>query len=115
MGKKVIISETQYKMLETYLTESYDYQTLVEKIVEDLNKNYKKALETYEDKIAGDYNQRQVFEINVTGEIIDPLNLREYMQKKYNVGKKFMEQLLNDWCDGKIKNGFLSRDISSNE
>jgi len=37
------------------------------------------------------------------------------MCKKYQVGGRFMEQVLNDWCDNKINNGFLSKDISSKE
>lgn len=110
----MIISEGQLKMIKTYLKESY-FQNIVEAIVGDLEENYKKALQTYEDRISGDFKKRKVFEVNASGEIIDPLNLREYMCKKYNVGPKFMEQLLNDWCDNKIKNGLLSRDVSSNE
>lgn len=114
MGKRVIISESQYKMLEKHINESYQ-QNLVGEILNDLEANYKKVLETFEDKVAGDFKQRKAFEVVVSGEIIDPLNLREYMCKKYGVGKKFMEQLLDDWCSNKIKNNLLSKNISSKE
>lgn len=112
MGKKLIITEQQAKKIMRVLTESSDYQDLVDKIVEDLEKNYKKAIETYRDGVSGDYAQRAVFEVNVDGELIDPLNLSEYVQKKYHVGKKFSQQLLDDWCSNKINNGFLSKSIS---
>ncbi len=115
MGKKIIISESQYDMLNGYLTERSDYQALVTKIVEDLNKNYRKAVENYLDGMSGDLRQRKVFEIIATEEIIDPLNLSEYLERKYNVGKEFAHQLLEDWCDGKIKDGLLSRNVGSNE
>jgi len=114
MGKKVIISNKQYKMLKEHVNESYQ-QNLVEKIISDLETNYKKVLETFEDRVAGDFKQRKGFEVNVTGDIINPISLRDYMCKKYQVGERFMEQVLNDWCDNKINDGFLSKDISTKE
>ena len=84
---------------------------MVEIIVNDLEKNYKKAIETHEDIVAGDYRQRKVFEVKVSGEIIDPLTLSEYIQKKYKVSEKFSQQVLDDWCSGNINNGLLSKDV----
>ena len=113
MKTKLIITETQAKLLNIFIRESFDYQDLVEKIVSDLNKNYKKAVETYSDGISGDFNQRKVFEIKVSGELIGPLTLSKYIQKKYHVGPKFSKQVLIDWCSNNIKDGMLSKNIES--
>ena len=115
MRKKIILLESQYDMLNGYLIERSDYQALVTRIVEDLNKNYRKAIENYMDAMSGDLRQRKVFEIIATEEIIDPLNLSKYLEKKYLVGEEFIHQLLEDWCDGKINGGLLSRNVSTNE
>lgn len=112
MKKKLIISETQLNKLASYIAENNGYQHMVEIIVDDLEKNYKKAVETYEDVVSGDYQQRKVFEIKVSGEIIDPLALSEYIQKKYKVSEEFSQQILDDWCSGSINNGLLSKDVN---
>ena len=112
MKKKLIISETQLKKIANYIAENTRYKEMVETIVSDLEKNYKKAIETYEDVVSGDYQQRKVFEIKVSGELIDPLALSEYIQKKYKVGKEFSQQILDDWCSGSINNGLLSKDVN---
>jgi len=115
MGKRIIISESQYEMLKVKLNERTYQQNLVKKIVGDLNANYKRALQTYEDRVSQDFRQKKVFEVIVSGEIIAPIDLSLYMQKKYSVGNKFMEQLLNDWCDDKINDELLSKYVNSDE
>lgn len=112
MKKKLIISETQLSKIASYIVENTRYQHMVEIILDDLEKNYKKAIETYEDVVAGDYQQRKVFEVKVSGEVIDPLALSEYIQKKYKVSEEFSQQILDDWCSGNINNGLLSRDVN---
>jgi hypothetical protein len=112
MKKKLIISERQLNKITNYIVENTRYTEIVETIVSDLESNYKKAVEAYEDVVAGDYQQRKVFEIKVSGEIIDPLALSEYIQKKYKVGKEFSEQVISDWCSGSINNGLLSKDVN---
>lgn len=111
MGKKIIISERQYKMI----TESFEYQKKVKAIIEDLDKNYSKVFETYEDVIAGDYKKRAAFEIKLTKELIDPKSLSEYIQKKYKVGKRFTEQIITDWCNNSIDDGLPSKYVPTNE
>jgi hypothetical protein len=112
MKKKLIISETQLNELASYIAENTKYQHMVEIIVDDLEKNYRKAVETYEDVVSGDYQERKVFEIKVSDEVIDPLTLSEYIQKKYKVSEEFSKQILDDWCSGSINNGLLSKDIN---
>jgi hypothetical protein len=115
MKKKLIISEKQYKMIRNKLNESYGHQDMVTKILEDLEENYNKAMETYQDPVNLEYYQRAVFEVKISEQVIKPSQLSEYIQKKYNVGKTFTEQLLNDWCDGKIKEGLLSKYVPVNK
>lgn len=112
MKKKLIISEAQLSKLASHIAENTKYQHMVEIIVDDLEKNYRKAVETYEDVVSGDYQQRKVFEIKVSGEVIDPLALSEYIQKKYKVSEEFSQQILDDWCSGSINNGLLSKDVN---
>ena len=112
MKKKLIISERQLNKITNYIVENTRYAEIVETIVCDLENNYKKAVETYEDVVAGDYQQRKVFEIKVSGEVIDPSALSEYVQKKYKVGKEFSEQVISDWCSDNINNGLLSKDVN---
>jgi len=110
MRKKLIISEEQYKALEQVVNESV-HTDKVGKIVADLDKNYKKALETY--RVGNEYKQRKVFEIIVDGELISPKDLLTYLKEKYDSSEDFLKQLLNDWCDGTIKDGSLSKSVTS--
>jgi hypothetical protein len=110
MRKKLIISEEQYKAL-AQLNETEFYESMVNKIVDDLKRNYKKAVQTYRD--GNEYKQRKVFEIIADGDVIQPNDLLTYLEGKYeSVGKSFLKQLLEDWCDDKIKDGRLSKNIS---
>jgi hypothetical protein len=109
MKRKLIISESQYKRLNKFLFENTRYATMVNTITDDLNRNYNKVIETYREN--GEYKQRKSFEIIVDGQIISPKNLLEYLRKKYEVGEGFLKQLLEDWCNNKIKDGFLSKSI----
>jgi len=85
---------------------------MVEVIVSHLEKNYNKAIETNEDIVSGEYVDRKVFENKFSGEVIDPKSLSEYIQEKYKVSKGFSQQILDDWCSGKINNGLLSKNTS---
>tara|TARA_R110000772_G_scaffold17946_1_gene49754 strand:+ start:9034 stop:9366 length:333 start_codon:yes stop_codon:yes gene_type:complete len=110
MRKKLIISEEQYKALDQVVNESA-HTDKVGEIVADLNKNYKKALETY--RAGNEYKQRKVFEIIADGELISPKDLLTYLKEKYNSSDDFLKQLLNDWCDGAIKDDSLSKSVTS--
>jgi hypothetical protein len=109
MAHKLIISENQYKKLKKFLFENTRHAAMVNTIIIDLNKNYNKVIETYRD--GDEYKQRKSFEIIVDGRIITPRGLLEYLRKKYDVGEGFLMQLLEDWCNNKIKDGFLSKNI----
>lgn len=112
MKQKLIISETQYNKLTEFINESNIYKSYVEEIVKFLELNYKKAIEKYRD--GNDYKQRKVFEIKADGDIISPKDLVNYLESKFDVGENFLKQLLNDWCENKIKDGKLSKNIGLN-
>ena len=113
MKRKLIITESQLKSLAEFLTEDTDYSHIVKMIETDLNKNYRKAIETYRD--GNEYKQRKVFEILFDGNLISPEKLLEYFKLKYPYGVGFLKQVIQDWCDGKINNGFLSKNIGIKE
>lgn len=113
MKRKLIITESQLKTITEFLTENTDHSSIVMMIEKDLDKNYRKAIETYRD--GNEYNQRKVFEIVFDGQLISPENLLEYFKLKYPYGVGFLKQVIKDWCDGKINNGILSKNIGLKE
>lgn len=106
---KLIISEEQFNRLNKVIDEAA-HNDMVSKIVSDLERNYKKALETYRD--GNEYKQRKVFEIIIDGELISPSDLLKYLKGKYEVSEDFLKQLLDDWCDGTIKDDTLSTGVT---
>lgn len=114
MKRKLIITESQLRTITKLLSESTDHSIIVKTIENDLNKNYRKAIETYRD--GNEYKQRKVFEIIIDGQLISPGNLLEYFKLKYpSYGVGFLKQVIKDWCDGKINNGMLSKNIGVKE
>ena len=109
MKKKLIITEKQYERIKNMLSESNDYQIIVNSIVEDLNNNYVRAVETYLD--GNEYKKRKVFEVVVDERIITPEELLEYFKDKYKLGENFLKQVITDWCDYKIVDGALSKNV----
>lgn len=114
MKRKLIITEGQLKAITELLVEDTGHSIIVKKIEEELNNNYRKAIETYRD--VNEYKQRKVFEIIIDGELISPENLLEYFKLKYpSYGVKFLKQVIQDWCDDKINDGMLSKNVGLTE
>lgn len=109
MRKKLIITEKQYKVIKKLLSESNDYQVIVNTIVEDLNNNYVRAIETYLD--GNEYKKRKCFEVVTDGRIVTPEELLEYFKGKYSFGENFLKQVITDWCDYKVVDGALSKNV----
>lgn len=109
MKTKLIITENQLKLLSNFILEDTNHSNIVKLIEKDLEGNYRKAIETYRD--GNDYNQRKCFEIIFDGQLISPNKLLEYFKLKYNYSEVFLRQIINDWCDGKINNGILSKNV----
>lgn len=113
MKRKLIITESQLNTITKILKEDTDHSSVVKMIEKDLDKNYRKAIETYRD--GNEYKQRKVFEIVFDGQLITPDKLLEYFKLKYPYGVNFLKQVISDWCDGKINNGILSKNIGLRE
>jgi hypothetical protein len=109
MRKKLIITEKQYKVIKKLLSETTDYQIIVNTIVEDLNNNYVRAIETYLDD--NEYKKRKCFEVVADGRIVTPGELLEYFKGKYKFGENFLRQVITDWCDYKAVDGALSKNV----
>ena len=109
--KKLIISERQYKMLTKLINEN-SKEVIIGRVLDDLNRNYKKTVETYRD--GNDYKERKMFEVVVDGELITPRDLLDYIIDKYTLGEKFAKQFLNDWCNDSIVDNNISKNISLN-
>ena len=109
MKRKLLITENQFRMLTNMLTENTDHSTVVKTIENDLNSNYRKAIETYRD--GNEYKKRKAFEVKFDGALISGKDLLRYFKLRYNYGPKFLLQVIEDWCNGTIKNGMLSKNI----
>ena len=112
MKQKLIITEAQYYKLTKFISENSDYVNMVNDIVNHLDMNYKKAIEKYRD--GNEYRHKKVFEIKADGDLISPKDLLIYLKSKFKVGEEFLKQLLDDWCDNKIKDGKLSKNVALN-
>lgn len=109
--KKLIITESQYTKLKKVLSEGL-YHIMVEKIVEDLNKNYKKVTAVVNNN--RDYVEESRFEVKADKSVISANDLLEYFKFKYhdNCGEEFLKQVIDDWYHDRIKDGLLSKNIT---
>jgi len=116
MGVKLIITESQFKTLKTFkkrqrLDESIAQQ-MVEKLVEDLNKNYEPMIGIMRE--GGEYHEEPMVKVKVDESEITPRELYEYFKKKYKLGDDFTKQVIQDWMFGKIKDNQLSKNVPIN-
>ena len=109
--KKLIITETQYKTLKNLLSEG-DYHIVLNKVVEDLNKNYKKVTAVVNNN--RDYVEESRFEVKADESVISAKGLLEYFKFKYHesCGEEFLKQVIDDWYHDRIKDGLLSKNIT---
>jgi hypothetical protein len=109
---KLILSEKQLNSLKNFINEDNDYDILVGTVLNDLNTNYKRAIETYRD--GHEYKQRLCFEVIIDGELISASDLLNYLCKKYSLGKEFIKQIINDWANKRNNGTNLSKNVSHN-
>ena len=111
MTTKLIITESQFNRLKTFITESEVYSSIVKEMYEDLMANYTPT-ENYV-REGGEYHGQKMVKINVDDELISPKALFEYMKSKYNMGDDFTKQVIIDWMHGNISDGkyFLSKNV----
>jgi hypothetical protein len=112
MSVKLIITESQYKKILNHINENNLHQKLVEKLVQDLNMNYEPMLGVVREN--GEYKEEPMIKIKVDGEGITPRELFEYFKKKYKLGDSFIQQVIQDWMFGNIKNNQLTKNVPIN-
>lgn len=105
MKTKLIITESQFDRLKTFITESEVYTSMVKQMSEDLTANYT-PMENYV-REGGEYHGQKMVKINVDDEVISPKSLFEYMKNKYNMGDDFTKQVITDWMFGNIGEDYL--------
>lgn len=112
MGTKLIINERQFNNLQKHLNESNFHESLVEKLVKDLNANYEPMLGIMRED--GEYYEEPMLKIKADESEITPKDLFEYFKKKYNLGDAFTQQVIKDWMFGNIKDNKLSKNVAIN-
>jgi hypothetical protein len=110
MGVKLIITENQLKKI----MEVNHHETLVQKIVDELNMNYE-PIKSFE-RNNGEYKESPMVRIKVDGDEIAVKDLFKYLKNKWKIGDEFIKQVIRDWFTGKIKDGNnLSKNVAINE
>jgi len=113
MGTKLIITERQLEILKNHLNEYSHHESLVEKIVSDLNTNYEPMIGIMRED--GEYHENPMIKIKVDDSEIGVADLYEYMKKKYKLGEEFIKQVIKDWMFGTVKDGNkLSKNVAIN-
>lgn len=81
-------------------------------IEDDLNLNYSPEVMTQ--RKGGEYFETPAFMIKADGTMTTGKNLLRYLSMKYGnmVGDDFLKQVIRDWVDGSIKDGYLSKNVS---
>jgi len=111
MGTKVIISENQLKVLKNYICESDAHETMVRRIVADLDLNYEPSQGTY--KKGGEFHEEAMILNKVSQELMTVRSLFDYFKYKYQLGDEFIQQIINDWYRGDLNNSSrLSKNIT---
>jgi hypothetical protein len=114
MVNKIIITESQYNRLFKHRLKENLFDIVLNELLSDLNKNYEKVTAIVNDY--HDYNEKPRFKVKVDGNVITAKELLEYMKYKYHekCGENFIKQVIDDWFNDKIKDGFLSKNITLN-
>jgi hypothetical protein len=112
MGTKLIIKESQLKELQKRLNEVNAHESLVERLVKDLDTNYEPMLGIMRE--GGEYHEEPMVMIKADESTITPKDLYEYFKKKYKLGDAFTQQVIKDWMFGNIKDNRLSKNVALN-
>jgi hypothetical protein len=77
-----------------------------------LDKNYSPEVMTQ--RQGGEYFEKPSFRIKADGSMTTGKNLLRYLSMKYGdmVNDDFIKQVIKDWSDGSIKDGYLTKNIS---
>lgn len=111
MARKVIISENQLKMLKNHICEADAHETMVRRVVADLDLNYEPSQGTY--KKGGEYHEQAMVLNKVNQELMTPKSLLDYMTYKHGLGAEFTQQVIDDWFKGNLENSnTLSKNVT---
>lgn len=115
MRKKLIITENQLLLINNILKEDSNHTiTMVKMVADYLSKYYSKSSGTYKDN--GTYHNTPMLTNKIDDELISPKNLLRHLKEKFKLSPEFLGQVLRDWYDGKLDNGFLlSQNVSPNK
>lgn len=109
MGVKLIITEKQLNVLEKHINENKFYESLVEKLVTDLNTNYEPMLGIMRED--GEYFEEPMIKIKADESETTPKDVYRYFKKKYKLGNEFTQQVIKDWMFGSLKGNMLSKNV----
>lgn len=111
MTRKVLISESQLKMLKDHICETDNHDIMVRRVVVDLDLNYEPSQGTF--KKGGEFHEEAMVLNKVNQELMTAKSLFDYLSYKYKLGEKFLKQIINDWYKGNLSNSSkLSKNIS---
>lgn len=98
-------------MLSNFIVESNAQETLIKRIVDDLNTNYEPTKGTY--KKGGEYFEEPMISNKVSDEMVTAKALLDYMCYKYKVNDEFIKQVISDWYNGSISDSYtLSKNVA---
>ena len=112
MAVKLIITEKQLDTLKRNLNEGTFHESLVERLVGDLNSNYEPMIGIMRE--SGEYVEEPMIKVKVDESEITPKELYEYFKKKYKLGDGFTQQVIKDWMFGTLKGNQLSKNVAVN-
>lgn len=112
MGTRLIITESQLMSIRGHLQEISNHESLVEKLVKDLNLNYEPMLGIVRDK--GEYFEEPMLRVKADKSEITPKDVYQYFKKKYKLGSDFTKQVIKDWMFGRVKDNKLSKNVAIN-
>jgi hypothetical protein len=111
MGKKLIITEQQYNRIFAHIISEGDYDVILGRVLDDLNKNYEKVSAVV--KGYHDYNESPMIRVKVDDSIIKPNDLLEYLKYSYHgvCGDEFLKQVIDDWYHNRVVDGNLTKNV----
>lgn len=110
MKKKLILTESQLKMLTKVITEN-GYSKKVGEVHDYLKNNYEATVGIQ--KEGGEYFNKGMVLNKVDGEMITPKSLFDHIKYKFPYNPEFLEQVIRDWYDNKIDSKkILSRNVT---
>ena len=111
MKKRLIISESQLKMLKQNILENDIHGGIVKQMKEFLDLNYEPVQKFVRE--GGEYFEKPMIMVKADEEVISPKALYEYLKYKFNMGDDFTKQVIRDWLFNNITDDYkLSKNVA---